>query len=144
MMSNQHASSSDDVEQTNGYVWDQEGCPVDGCDGDLEQQDQFNVMCLTCEEVWTHVKYQSVHRLVNADDETVDEKKRVVADGGENEQPISKATPTGRSARFYEPLESEDDVQAIAQRVAQHCAVALQRGEADFIQVAIQEAESDD
>jgi len=50
------------------------------------------------------------------------------------------ATPTGRSARFYAPLESEDDVEAIAQRVAQHCAVALQRSEADSIQVVVQEA----
>lgn len=50
------------------------------------------------------------------------------------------ATPTGRSARFYAPLDSEDDVEAIAQRVAQHCAVALQRSEADSIQVVVQEA----
>jgi hypothetical protein len=50
------------------------------------------------------------------------------------------AKPTGRSARFYAPLESEDDVEAIAQRVAQHCAVALQRSEADSIQVVVQEA----
>jgi len=51
------------------------------------------------------------------------------------------ATPTGRSARFYAPLESEDDVEAIAQRVAQHCAVALQRSEADCIQIVVQEAD---
>lgn len=55
-----------------------------------------------------------------------------------------KAKPTGRSARFYEPLKNEVDVEAIAQRVAQHCAVALQRDEADAIQVTIQEAKSDE
>lgn len=50
------------------------------------------------------------------------------------------SSPTGRSARFYAPLDNEDDVEAIAQRVAQHCAVALQRKEADTIQVVVQEA----
>lgn len=54
-----------------------------------------------------------------------------------------QARPTGRTARFYAPLESEDDVEAIAQRVAQHCAVALQRSEADSIQVVVQEASHD-
>jgi len=58
-------------------------------------------------------------------------------------QSNDKPTPTGRTARFYAPLESEADVEAIAQRVAQHCAVSLQREEANFIQVQIQEAEQD-
>lgn len=61
-----------------------------------------------------------------------------------NRQGKFKAKPTGRSARFYEPLENESDVEAIAQRVAQHCAVALQREEADAVQVSIQEAKSDE
>jgi len=52
----------------------------------------------------------------------------------------TSATPTGRSARFYAPLTTEDDVEAIAQRVAQHCAVALQRDEANMVQVVVQEA----
>lgn len=56
---------------------------------------------------------------------------------------MAEKTPTGRSARFYAPLENEDDVEAIAQRVAQHCAVALQRDEADSIQVVVQEAADD-
>jgi len=56
------------------------------------------------------------------------------------DQRMRRASPTGRSARFYAPLESEDDVEAIAQRVAQHCAVALQRSEADSIQIIVQEA----
>lgn len=61
-----------------------------------------------------------------------------------NPEERPKAKPTGRSARFYEPLENEADVEAIAQRVAQHCAVALQRDEADAIQVSIQEAKFDE
>lgn len=55
-----------------------------------------------------------------------------------------RSNPTGRSARFYAPLQTEADVEAIAQRVAQHCAVALQRSEADAIQVVVQEAKRDD
>jgi len=62
----------------------------------------------------------------------------------EQDEDGRQATPTGRSARFYEPLETEDDVEAIAQRVAQHCAVALQREEADMVQVMVQEAEYDE
>jgi len=54
------------------------------------------------------------------------------------------AEPTGRSARFYAPLDSDSDVEAIAQRVAQHCAVALQRSEADMVQVSVQEATRND
>lgn len=54
-----------------------------------------------------------------------------------------KSKPTGRAARFYAPLHTEDDVEAIAQRVAQHCAVALQRSEADAVQVAVREEDSD-
>jgi len=63
---------------------------------------------------------------------------------GDESENSTQATPTGRSARFYEPLETEDDVEAIAQRVAQHCAVALQRKEADMVQVMIQEAQHDE
>jgi len=57
---------------------------------------------------------------------------------------MSDKEPTGRSARFIAPLENEDDVEAIAQRVAQHCGVALQRHEADAIQVIVQEARTND
>jgi len=56
----------------------------------------------------------------------------------------SQSEATGRSARFYGPLNSEDDVEAISQRVAQHCAVALQRNEADTIQVTIREGTTDE
>lgn len=55
-----------------------------------------------------------------------------------------QSQPTGRSAQFYGPLNSEDDVEAISQRVAQHCAVALQRNEADTIQVTIREGTTDE
>lgn len=53
---------------------------------------------------------------------------------------VQHAEPTGRSSQFYAPLDDEADVQAIAQRVAQACVVALERGEADAIQVTVQEA----
>lgn len=57
---------------------------------------------------------------------------------------LQNAQPTGRSARFYAPIESEADIEAIAQRVAQHCAVSLQRDEADVVQVVVQEAKDND
>jgi len=79
-------------------VWDHEDCPEDDCDGDLEQQDRFNVMCLACEAVWTHVTYESVHRLVTVDDETAAEKKRVATDGGQ---------PAGNEIE-YQPHSSAD------------------------------------
>lgn len=56
---------------------------------------------------------------------------------------VQNSEPTGRSAKFYAPLDDEQDVEAIAQRVAQHCAVALQRGEADAIQVVVKEGSGD-
>jgi acyl dehydratase len=52
--------------------------------------------------------------------------------------------PTGRSARFYAPVTSEDDIEAIAQRVAQFVAVGMQRGELDGVQITMQEASRDD
>jgi hypothetical protein len=60
---------------------------------------------------------------------------------GSDPRETEQMEPTKRSARFYAPLTSEADVEAIAQRVAQHCAVALQRKEADAVQVIVQEAE---
>lgn len=51
---------------------------------------------------------------------------------------------TGRAAQFYAPLENEADVEAIAQRVAQHCAVALQRNEANKIGVTVREGVADE
>jgi hypothetical protein len=51
--------------------------------------------------------------------------------------------PTGRSAQFYAPVGSEDDVEAIAQRVAQFVAVGMQRGELDGVQITMQEASRD-
>jgi len=57
-----------------------------------------------------------------------------------SEQRSTESKPTGRSARFYAPLESEEDVQAIAQRVAQYCMAGLEREEADKVQVVVQEA----
>lgn len=63
-------------------VWDHEDCPLDGCDGELQQQDKFNVMCLECEAVWTHVKSETKHCLQTEDFVTVAEKPVAMTDGG--------------------------------------------------------------
>lgn len=57
---------------------------------------------------------------------------------------VNQSNPTGRSARFYAPIESEDDIEAIAQRVAQFVAVGWQRGELDAVQVTMQEGNTDE
>lgn len=61
--------------------WDHEDCPRDGCDGELQQQDRFNVMCLKCERVFTHQKDDDEHRLIH-DCEFVARKPRAMTDGG--------------------------------------------------------------
>ncbi|ELZ23512.1 hypothetical protein C475_14603 [Halosimplex carlsbadense 2-9-1] len=65
-----------------GQCWDHEDCPRDGCDGELQQQDRFNAMCLTCENAWGHVRDQTTHYLQNEDGEIVVEKPVAAADGG--------------------------------------------------------------
>ena len=62
--------------------WDHEDCPRDDCEGELEQQDRFNVSCLECRNVWTHVEWGDKHVLQTADGETVAEKPIAKADGG--------------------------------------------------------------
>jgi hypothetical protein len=63
-------------------TWDHEDCPRDDCEGELEQQDKFNVMCLSCEDVFSHYRRGSFHWLEDSDFETV-AKKKLVTDGGE-------------------------------------------------------------
>lgn len=65
------------------FTWDEEDCPRDDCEGDLQQQDEYNVMCLSCEGVWTHWKDETEHILVTVDHETVARKPRVATDGGQ-------------------------------------------------------------
>ncbi|SDL10234.1 hypothetical protein [Natronorubrum texcoconense] len=67
---------------TAGYCWDDEDCPRDDCDGDLQQQDEFNVMCLSCNDVWAHWTDETEHHLVSPDEDTVARKPRVMTDGG--------------------------------------------------------------
>jgi hypothetical protein len=62
--------------------WDDEDCPRVQCDGDLQQQDQSNVTCLECEEVWSHVKDDDEHLLVSAAGKIIKRKDRVATDGG--------------------------------------------------------------
>jgi len=52
-------------------IWDSDGCPVGECDGELQQQDKFNVMCLSCESVWTHWQSSEEDLLVTEDNEIV-------------------------------------------------------------------------
>lgn len=62
--------------------WDDKDCPRESCDGDLQQQDRFNVMCLNCERVWVHYKDETAHYLTDQYGENVAEKPRVGNDGG--------------------------------------------------------------
>ena len=62
--------------------WDHEDCPRDDCNGELQQQDRFNVLCLACEGVWTHVKTATEHILQTAEFETVATKPIARTDGG--------------------------------------------------------------
>ncbi|WP_251342405.1 hypothetical protein [Haloplanus halophilus] len=59
-----------------GRIWDHEDCPRDACDGELQQQDDFNVMCLSCEEVWGHHKNDEEHYLVSKESNIVARKPR--------------------------------------------------------------------
>jgi len=66
------------------WCWDHEDCPRDHCDGELQQQDRLNVMCLECETVFTHQKDDDEHRLIH-DCEFVARKSRAKTDGGQVE-----------------------------------------------------------
>lgn len=48
---------SETTESVDGMerFWDHEDCPHDWCDGEIQQQDKYNVMCLDCEAVWIPV-----------------------------------------------------------------------------------------
>ena len=68
--------------------WDDEDCPHDWCEGELQQQDRFNVMCLQCESAWSHIRLPATynepekHCLQDADGELWAEKPAVATDGG--------------------------------------------------------------
>lgn len=51
-------------------LWDNRDCPND-CNGQLQQQDKYNVMCTTCKEVFTHVRNQNRNGLANSDGDIV-------------------------------------------------------------------------
>lgn len=59
------------------------------------------------------------------------------------ENQVQEATPTGRSAEFYAPVDDQEDVQAVAQRVAQFVLAGLERDEMDAVQVQMIEAKQD-
>lgn len=52
------------------YFWTDEPCPHDDCDGQLQQQDDYNVMCLDCRSVFVHVAGDG-HHLVDRNNQTV-------------------------------------------------------------------------
>lgn len=68
-----------------GFVWDHLDCPRDDCDGELQQQDRFNVMCLLCERAWSHLVTEDYHQLLTEDDEVV---SKVPNDDDEQRQPL--------------------------------------------------------
>lgn len=67
-----------------GHFWDEEPCPRDECGGELQFQGDFNVMCLECEEAWTHVTTPEHEQLVDIDWNTVTRRPRVATDGGQS------------------------------------------------------------
>lgn len=62
--------------------WDGHSCPIGGCDGELQQQDRFNVLCLECETVWTHYVTDEEHILSRPDQQHEFTKPRAETDGG--------------------------------------------------------------
>ena len=51
--------------------WDGEPCPRADCEGQLQHQDQINVMCLACKEEWSAAILRGEHVLVDSDGERV-------------------------------------------------------------------------
>jgi len=73
------ASVREELPRTDGgrsRVWDHEPCPHDDCAGELQQQDDANVMCLRCEDVWGHHKNDEEHYLVSKASNIVAKKPR--------------------------------------------------------------------
>ena len=58
----------------------------------------------------------------------------------ERPQQRTRTVSTGRTGSYVAPLRSAADADALAQRVKQQALVALQRSEADTIEVTIREA----
>lgn len=83
-------SDKNDRSASGTYCWDHEDCPRDGCEGPLQQQDRYNVMCLSCGEDWAHYKDGDDHMLVTRDGETIARKARMVPDGGTGGAPADE------------------------------------------------------
>lgn len=101
------------VEQSEGgteRVWDHEGCPRDGCAGVLQQQDRFNVACLSCERVWIHVKTKTTHYLQTADFETVVEKPIGMTDGGEHDERVDQSESGTERNPWSEIVQARDNL----------------------------------
>jgi len=51
--------------------WDDEHCPRADCEGQLQHQDQVEIMCLACEETWSAAILRGEHVLIDSDGERV-------------------------------------------------------------------------
>lgn len=65
------------------FFWTGKECP--DCGGELEQQDEHNVMCLTCETVFQHILSDAEHVLHHQDLGIAAEEPRMATDGGQAE-----------------------------------------------------------
>lgn len=101
------------IDQT--YFWTGRDCPEEDCDGDLQQQDWMNVMCLSCERVWMHSRDSKNHKLRTQTFDTVAEEPILATDGGvdqddgEVEHQII-ATAIAEEERKYKPRERGGEV----------------------------------
>jgi hypothetical protein len=114
-------------------TWDHDECPRDGCDGELSQQDRLNVMCRSCEEVWTHVRTETEHKLQTAEFEIVAEKPIAKTDGGQSPSdpdPIDVYPPGRWSPR---PSPTADDVESALRKARDWWPWAVSRSD-DSIQ----------
>lgn len=89
-------------------TWDHEPCPLDGCEGELQQQDDYNVMCLDCEAVFVHVTDDSMHYLVDQNHTTAAEKNKLVTDGGQEDSGVRRELPVD-CPLCGEPIEDTGD-----------------------------------
>lgn len=77
-----------------------------------------------------------------ADDQQAsrEQRQRQQAGADEQAQQQRRSAATGRTGQFVAPLRTPADADAIAQRISQLCLVALQRGEADTVEITFREA----
>ena len=90
------------------FFWTGEECP--DCGGDLEQQDEHNVMCLTCEAVFQHLLTETEHVLHTPERDESVRKPRAVTDGGPESEKNWMQSLLGAASQFEE---EHDDLEVI-------------------------------